>query len=35
MRDALDYSTGILDARGELVAQGLGIALHLGSFPSA
>lgn len=35
VRDALDYSTGILDARGELVAQGLGIALHLGSFPSA
>lgn len=35
VRDALDYSTGILNARGELVAQGLGIALHLGSFPSA
>ena len=35
VRDALDYSTGILNARGELIAQGLGIALHLGSFPSA
>ena len=35
VRDALDYSTGILNAGGELVAQGLGIALHLGSFPSA
>ena len=35
VRDALDYSTGILNADGELVAQGLGIALHLGSFPSA
>lgn len=35
VRDALDYSTALLDARGELIAQGLGIALHLGSFPSA
>jgi N-methylhydantoinase B len=35
VRDALDYSTALLDPRGELIAQGLGIAMHLGSFPSA
>ena len=35
VRDALDYSTALLNPRGELIAQGLGIALHLGSFPSA
>jgi N-methylhydantoinase B len=35
VRDALDYSTGLINAGGELIAQGLGIALHLGSFPSA
>jgi N-methylhydantoinase B len=35
VRDALDYSTALLNPQGELIAQGLGIALHLGSFPSA
>jgi N-methylhydantoinase B len=35
VRDALDYSTGLLNSRGELIAQGLGIALHLGSFPAS
>lgn len=35
VRDALDYSTGLATPSGELIAQGLGIALHLGSFPAA
>ena len=35
VRDALDYSTALCNPRGEMVAQGLGIAMHLGSFPSA
>jgi len=35
VRDALDYSTGLATPDGELIAQGLGIALHLGSFPAA
>ena len=35
VKDALDYSTAFCDRRGEMVAQGLTIALHLGSFPTA
>ena len=35
VRDALDYSTALCAADGTMIAQGLGIALHLGSFPSA
>jgi len=35
VRDALDYSTALCAADGMMIAQGLGIALHLGSFPSA
>jgi N-methylhydantoinase B len=35
IRDALDYSTGLCDANGEVIAQGLGITLHLGSFGAA
>src|SRR5712692_6737043 len=35
VRDALDYSTALCDRNGEMVAQGMTIALHLGSFPSA
>ena len=35
VRDALDYSTALCDRNGEMVAQGLTIALHLGSFPEA
>lgn len=35
VKDALDYSTAFCDRRGQMVAQGLTIALHLGSFPSA
>ncbi|MEA2593991.1 MAG: N-methylhydantoinase [Thermomicrobiales bacterium] len=35
VKDALDYSTGFCDRTGEVIAQGLTIVLHLGSFPSA
>ncbi len=35
VKDALDYSTGLCDPRGEVLVQGLTIALHLGSFPAA
>jgi N-methylhydantoinase B len=35
VRDALDYSTALCDRHGEMVAQGVTIALHLGSFPEA
>jgi len=35
IRDALDYSTGLCDADGEVIAQGVGITLHLGSFGAA
>src|SRR5712692_5781784 len=35
VRDALDYSTALCDRNGEMVAQGMTIALHLGSFPEA
>lgn len=35
VRDALDYSTALCAPDGTMLAQGLGIALHLGSFPAA
>jgi len=35
VKDALDYSTAFCDRNGEMVAQGLTIVAHLGSFPSA
>src|SRR5687767_5270019 len=35
VKDALDYSTAFCDARGQMIAQGLTISMHLGSFPSA
>ena len=35
VKDALDYSTGFCDRKGQVVAQGLTIVLHLGSFPDA
>jgi N-methylhydantoinase B len=35
VKDALDYSTGFCNAQGEVIAQGLTIVVHLGSFPSA
>jgi len=35
VKDALDYSTAFCDRHGEMIAQGLTIVVHLGSFPSA
>ena len=35
VKDALDYSTAFCNDHGEMLAQGLTISLHLGSFPSA
>ncbi|MDH3305980.1 MAG: hydantoinase B/oxoprolinase family protein [Acidimicrobiia bacterium] len=35
VKDALDYSTAFCSADGQVVAQGLTIMLHLGSFPNA
>lgn len=35
IKDALDYSTAFCDRQGQLIAQGLTISLHLGSFPDA
>jgi N-methylhydantoinase B len=35
VKDALDYSTSFCDRTGEVIAQGLTLAVHLGSFPSA
>lgn len=33
VRDSMDYSTAVADANGEIVAQGLTLAVQLGSFP--
>ncbi len=35
VRDAMDFSTGLCDPQGRLVAQGLGISFHLGAIPGA
>lgn len=35
VRDCLDYSTSLCDARGEMIAQGVTIPFHLGSVPFA
>lgn len=35
VRDSMDFSTAICDAKGRVVAQGLGIPLHLGAIPDA
>jgi len=35
VRDAMDFSTGLCDHKGRLVAQGLGISFHLGAIPGA
>jgi N-methylhydantoinase B len=35
VRDSMDYSTGVCDRHGRVVAHGLTMALHLGSFPDA
>ncbi len=33
IKEALDFSTGLMDAKGALIAQGLCLPLHMGSFP--
>ena len=33
IKDALDFSTGLMDSDGRLIAQGLCLPLHMGSFP--
>ncbi len=35
VKDAMDYSTAFCDLQGRVVAQGLTILMHLGSFPDA
>ena len=35
VKDAMDYSTAFCDRSGQVIAQGLTITLHLGSFPDA
>lgn len=35
VKDAMDYSTAFCDHKGRVIAQGLTIVLHLGSFPDA
>lgn len=35
VKEAMDFSTGLCNAQGELVAQGLCLPLHLGSVPPA
>jgi N-methylhydantoinase B len=34
VRDTMDYSTALCDRRGEIVAQGLTLAVQLGTFPT-
>lgn len=33
IKEAMDFSTGLIDARGNLIAQGLCLPVHMGSFP--
>ena len=33
IKEAMDFSTGLLDAQGNLIAQGLCLPVHMGSFP--
>ncbi|MBI4182500.1 MAG: hydantoinase B/oxoprolinase family protein [Proteobacteria bacterium] len=35
LKDNMDYSTGLCDADGNLIAQGLTIPMHLGAMPTA
>lgn len=35
VRDSMDYSTGLCDREGRIIAHGMTMALHLGSFPDA
>ena len=33
IKESLDFSTGLMDSDGALIAQGLCLPLHMGSFP--
>src|SRR5438067_7938155 len=33
IKEAMDFSTGLLDPEGNLIAQGLCLPVHMGSFP--
>ena len=33
IKEAMDFSTGLLDLNGNLIAQGLCLPVHMGSFP--
>ncbi len=33
IKEAMDFSTGLIDAHGNLIAQGLCLPVHMGSFP--
>lgn len=33
IKEAMDFSTGLLDAHGNMIAQGLCLPVHMGSFP--
>ena len=35
LKEAMDFSTALLNARGEMIAQGLCLPLHMGSIPAA
>src|SRR5215217_867112 len=35
VRDTMDYSTALCDRRGQVIAQGLTLAVQLGTFPTA
>lgn len=35
VRESMDFSTGLCDSQGRMVAQGLALALHLGALPDA
>jgi N-methylhydantoinase B len=33
IKEAMDFSTGLIDAQGNLISQGLCLPMHMGSFP--
>ena len=35
VRESMDFSTGVCDANGRLIAQGLCVPMHLGAIPDA
>ena len=35
VRDSMDYSTALCDRQGQVIAQGLTLAVQLGAFPDA